>query len=354
MQATKDHLINPQTTADKELLKGALGALEQATGATAHILEWQPKLARGEEVDAVLEVKKGTDKARYIAEIKRALPMWAIGHTVAQLRRHNQPAMLVTRYVTPTVAEHLKALDVAFLDMVGNTYINAPGFFVYVTGRKPPPIEEKARPVKAFRPTGLQVVFALLCRPELVNAPYRDIAKAANVALGTVGWVMYDLRGLNYIVERGKRERKFLNKRKLLDAWVTAYAQQLRPKLYIGRFRARVADWWKDVNWKEFNAFLGGEPAAAKLTGYLKPETAMIYAAHDIHELLIKYHLKKDPQGDVEILKAFWHFKYLWNYPDLTPPLLIYADLLATADERNIETGKLIYDQYLARLVGEV
>ena len=353
MQATKDHLTNPKAAADKELLKGALDAFEKTTGTAVKVLQWEPKFARKRMGDAVLEVKKRTDKARYIAEIKRTLPMWAIGHTVAQLRRHNQPAMLVTRYVTPPVAERLKALDVAFLDMAGNAYINTPKLFVYVTGRKPPPTEEKARPVKAFRPTGLQVVFALLCQPELVNAPYRNIAKAANVALGTVGWVMYDLKGLNYLVERGKRGRKLLNIQKLLDAWVTAYAQQLRPKLYIGRFRAHEADWWKDVNWKEFNAFLGGEPAAAKLTGYLKPETTMIYAAHDIHEFLIKYRLKKDPQGDVEILKAFWHFEYPWTYRDLTPPLLVYADLLATAQERNIETGKLIYEKYLARLVRE-
>lgn len=62
--------------------------------------------------------------------------------------------------------------------------------------------------------------------------------------------------------------------------------------------------------------------------------------------------LRKDATGDVDIIKAFWHFDYSWDYRELTPPLLVYADLLATANDRNIETGKIIYEQHLARLVG--
>ena len=33
------------------------------------------------------------------------------------------------------------------------------------------------------------------------------------------------------------------------------------------------------------------------------------------------------------------------KYEDLVHPILIYADLLATGNERNIETAKMIYDK---------
>ena len=89
---------------------------------------------------------------------------------------------------------------------------------------------------RAFRPAGLKVVFALICQPELVKAPYRDIVKLTNVAQGTVGWVMYDLRQQNYLVDRGKHGRKLINVAKLLDAWIDNYARELRPKLYIGKY----------------------------------------------------------------------------------------------------------------------
>lgn len=349
-RATEKNTIRAKALPERELLKGALGALEQATGTTAHIVEWEQELGE-RRADALLELIKDRHKVLYIAEVKPTLPAAALGHVVAQLQRFTKPGMLITRYITPPMAERLKQLNVAFIDTAGNAYINTPQLFVYVTGRKAPEKEDNAHRVKAFRPTGLQVIFALLCLPELIKAPYRDIAKAADVALGTVGWVMYDLKRLNYLVERGKLERKLVNTRALLDAWVTAYAQQLRPKLYVGRYRAPQLDRWRNVDWKKFNTFLGGEPAAARLTQYLKPEKITIYAQGDVNDFLIKHRLKKDPDGNIEVLKTFWRFDYPWNYPQLTPPLLVYADLMATADERNIETGKLIYEKHLARLV---
>ncbi len=93
--------------------------------------------------------------------------------------------------------------------------------------------------------------------------------------------------------------------------------------------------------------------AAAKLTNYLKPEQITIYAQKMLGEFLLTNKLKKDPNGDVEILEAFWQTEYDWPYPELTPPLLIYADLLATGDARNIETARMIYEQQLTGLIRE-
>ena len=33
--------------------------------------------------------------------------------------------------------------------------------------------------------------------------------------------------------------------------------------------------------------------------------------------------------------------------PDLVPPILVYADLVATLDPRNLEAAKLIREQYI-------
>ncbi len=35
----------------------------------------------------------------------------------------------------------------------------------------------------------------------------------------------------------------------------------------------------------------------------------------------------------------------------VVPPVLIYADLLRMADDRNLETAEILYDQCIARLV---
>ncbi|MBW1728433.1 MAG: hypothetical protein JRJ62_12840, partial [Deltaproteobacteria bacterium] len=35
------------------------------------------------------------------------------------------------------------------------------------------------------------------------------------------------------------------------------------------------------------------------------------------------------------------------------PPILVYADLLATGDHRNIEAAEIIYEKYIGRFIRE-
>jgi hypothetical protein len=66
----------------------------------------------------------------------------------------------------------------------------------------------------------------------------------------------------------------------------------------------------------------------------------------------VQHRLRRDPIGDVEFLRRFWKFDQ-WDEKKLqtAPPLLVYADLVSTADDRNLETAEIIYEQYIARLV---
>ena len=57
--------------------------------------------------------------------------------------------------------------------------------------------------------------------------------------------------------------------------------------------------------------------------------------------------LRADAQGDIEILDAFWNLPPTTDYPDVVPPILAYADLIATLDPRNIEVAKLIREKYI-------
>ena len=87
--------------------------------------------------------------------------------------------------------------------------------------------------------------------------------------------------------------------------------------------------------------------------GYLKPQTQTIYTEGAAKDLQLAFGLKRDAHGQIEILQTFWSFADETPSRHLVPELLVYADLLASADERNLETAQIIYDQSLARLVGE-
>lgn len=337
-----------------ELLHNALEAFQTITGLKIAIEAEEFTNNAGHHADAQVRLTAPGVDQRFVVEVKARLTPTNLGMAVHQLQRFQQKGLIVADYVNPKMAERLKAMDMAFLDLAGNAYLNEPPLLIYIKGNKPVEMPHRKLPTRAFQPTGLKVLFALLCRPDLVNAPYRDIAKAADVALGTVGWVITDLKELGFLVEMGKRGRRLANKAKLIERWVTVYPEQLRPKLVIGRYQAADHNWWKQAPLHDYpETYWGGEVAAARLTQYLKPELVTVYTRGKPGTLLLANKLKQDPEGDVEILEAFWKIEYDWARGDLVPPLLIYADLLATGDTRNIETAKIIYERELAGLIRE-
>jgi hypothetical protein len=156
------------------------------------------------------------------------------------------------------------------------------------------------------------------------------------------------------MVGKGRgRKIRLINKERLLERWIAAYTEQLRPKLTLGRYRG-AAGWWKEAVLDPDRALWGGEVAALKLTGHLNPQETTIYAGKEnLAALLIQHKLKKDPTGDVELLHRFWRQDAVLPNRDMVHPLLVYADLMATGNQRNIETARMIYDQHIIQLVRE-
>jgi hypothetical protein len=337
--------IRPVKDWENIILQEALEAFEAVTGFPVTVVKEEVRLPH-ERADAIVELPGGR---RLVIEMKQTLTPATLGQGVAQLARFKRPGALVARYITPPMAERLKALDVPFMDTAGNAYIRFPNFLIYVTGRKPKAPAPQERRVRALRPTGLKVIFALLCRPDMIGAPYRDIARAAGVALGTVGWVLNDLKKLGYLHETKAHGRVLEERQRLIDAWVEAYTRELLPKLKPRHFKVANANWWKTEDLAAFDMWLGGEPAAAVLTKHLRPEIVTVYGDTRFAALARKIQPIKDENGNLELLQKFWRFdapRYDKRFP-LTPPLLIYADLVATADARNIETAQMVREQFL-------
>jgi hypothetical protein len=72
-----------------------------------------------------------------------------------------------------------------------------------------------------------------------------------------------------------------------------------------------------------------------------------------VNKFVLNNKLRKDPQGDVEIFKAFWSEATQEECGELAPSLVVYADLIATADPRNIEVARKLYEQKINELVRE-
>lgn len=300
-----------------------------------------------ERGDARLRLRFDRQEIAYVAEVKRGLRPPILGPILHHLGGRDD-VLLVADYVNPPVAETLRQHGIQFIDTAGNAYLARPPLFIFVKGQRPkePLATDREPKGRAFQPTGLQVLFALLCDPRLVDRPYREIAARANVAHGTVGWVMPELPRLGYVAEIGGG-RRLTNGERLLARWVEAYAHVLRPKLLLGRYRAERAELPPEFEATRYGLWLGGEPAAARMTGHLRPGTLTFYGVQPEARLLVDLRLRQDPDGNVDFRRRFWNFG---DGEGIVPPLLVYADLLAIGEARCLEAAKQIHERYLARL----
>jgi hypothetical protein len=302
--------------------------------------------------DGIVRLTLGGKKREFKAEVKLRVNRATIA-LLKQKMVHAGEGLLVTDYVNPELAEMIRNQGIFFIDAAGNAFIDTTPLYIFIKGEKPNEVV-KTKPVKRlFKPGGLKLIFALLNNPGMEKATYRDMAKTANVALGTVDFVITELKELGFLIDMAKKNRQLLKTEQLLRRWVEVYPENLKPRLVQEKFRTNVRHWWKDIKPKDFGLYWGGEIAAAELTGYLKPERCTVYTDQLPGKLIYKFKFQKDPNGNIEVLTPFWTFRWELAEKGFVPPLLIYADLMATGDARTIESAVKIYDKYLARLIRE-
>lgn len=346
--------VPPHTTREQEILEYAVEAFTGETGLHINVLPLQPQTQDPDGTaypDAILEI----DGHEYTAEIKPWAQHATLGAVVDRVKRY-QAGILVADYVNPTMADRLREQNVFFIDTAGNAFIRAPDRHILIKGnRKPKALAQHAKPHKrrAFTAAGLKVTYVLLCNPGLVNEPYRSIAKAAGVALGTIGKVIEDLIQTGFLTENPNGKRRLIRQENLLQTWVERYPAALRHKLHLGYFQAPRAHWWADFPIQHFGGLWGGEVAGAYYTEYLKPAVATVYLPKaELHKFIAEARLRKlnaptYETGMVEALTPFWAFDPTTD--EYVHPILAYADLIATEDPRNADVARNLYDDRIAR-----
>ena len=324
---------------EREILVEAINSLIRYTQIQAIVKDG--RLRR----DAILEIAS----EEFAIEIKPEITKGNKGIVLAQLkevsRENNLPIILITKYIPGEIAKEYVAEGVCYLDVAGNCNIRQKKLMLLIEGKK---IERMAKinQPRAFQEAGIKLVFQFLVDPEKTQLPYRELAGMANISLGSVGTIMQELIDLNFILKT-KHTKKLKNTKDLLNRWITAYHDVLRPRLLKKEMRFVKPDSynkWKDINLNLISGhvYWGGEPGANLLTGYLHPGTFTIYTDQNWH-IFKDIDLVPDENGKVQVLDIFWN-------PDAilgVPPLLIYADLMSSGSDRNIETAIMIFNNEL-------
>jgi hypothetical protein len=232
----------------------------------------------------------------------------------------------------------------------GNASVHIADIHIAVDGLQGQKAPEK---VKTFRASSLKLIWYLLQKQESLNKSYREIAAGSGVSLDTISKTLRALEKQNFYIAVKKGDYKLVNKKSLLEKWLINFEDTLKPKLNITRCRfadKKMSDNWKNILLDSNRILWGGEPAAAKLTNYLVPEMFTIYTDLTEKELLKHYRLIPDKTGNIEVYQLFFNSRE-FDCTDIVPPLLIYADLQSSGEERNMETAERIYEEYLADII---
>ncbi len=113
-----------------------------------------------------------------------------------------------------------------------------PEYLARVEGRRRLPRDLRRATLRA---PSYQVLFALLARPGLTNASVRMLAESAGVGRTTAAEMVQRLESEEYL-SRTTSGRQLLERGRLLERWLTGYADVLRPSLTFGRFRIAEDD----------------------------------------------------------------------------------------------------------------
>jgi len=325
------------------IIQNALGELIRQTGINAF---W--KIGTKGEPDGRLEFRYNNEKHPAFIEVKREVRAHQLP-ALEEMNKQRHPLMVIAEYIFPEIKKELRNRGIAYLETNGNIFFNDGNLFLWVDGLKTKRLQ-KIKAGRAFTKTGLKLIFDFLLQPELVNLTYREITEKTTIGFGNINFIITDLKEQGFMVPLDKNNYTLHNKKELLDKWMTAFQEKLKPHLFIGAYRfLRQED---QLNWQALPLNLdktcwGGEPAGEILTRYLKPQEFTLYTQEKIKDLITHYRLIPDPGGDIKVYQQFWTDNNPTAHTKTAPPLLVYADLMNTGDRRCTETAQKIYDAYL-------
>lgn len=329
-----------------DIIQEAVDQLNRHTGITA---EWEhmPGTQPGQVANAPMTIKAGDKKVPVYVQVRRTPQPYQVDGFIRHAQQH-YPTLVVAQEIYPAMKELLRENKIGYLDGAGNIYLQTHNHLIWIEGQK---LEKPKVPAtnRAFTRAGLQTVFYLLQHPEAVNDPYRQLADRTGTALGNIRHIFDGLEVAGYMLPLDKKKMQLIKKTELRERWIQGYRETLKTALHLGNFRLKDPGQFYHTHRlidKVKGAVLGGEPAAEILTNHLQPAVFTVYTPLTANATMREWKLIPDPTGNVRLYRKFWNNPE-WDDQHIAPPLLVYADLMVTADPRNLETAGLIHHKYL-------
>ncbi|HYV84345.1 MAG TPA: type IV toxin-antitoxin system AbiEi family antitoxin [Patescibacteria group bacterium] len=285
-------------------------------------------------------------------EVKRThLTRGTVDGVLAQAARRGQrPWILFAPHVGRPLGQYLNEQRVNYVDVAGNCRLQIDRRHMALIEGRPP--ERAAGQGRGIGAPGFRILFALLVKPGLLDAPVRQVAEAAGVATATAANRLTQLRK-DGLVDQRPNVRVLTAPRRMLDLWLKGYETLVRPKLLIGRFRTEEQNpratehlvekaLRRDTKW----AF-GAGAAAHRMTGYYRGPETVVHVQHANIDVAKRLHALRAEDGPLTLIQAPGPVAFESVVPHTVAPLLVYTELILAGDKRAREAATEIERKYL-------
>ena len=340
---------------DDDLLDNCLASIRALSPVLT--VRYSPARPRGRtgEPDGDLTVALGRPhgRLRYSVHTSRAHLSYAlVDGLLSHLQGRPQPQLLFALYIAAPMGQYLADHHLSYADTVGNLHLVSPdgrGLIGHVEGKS-------LQHTPSVRGLGLpahQVNFALLAKPALLKAPIREIAEAAGASKSSVANQLGRLSTQGFLVKT-REGAKLVRPRELLDRWLSAYVDVVRPRWLVGRFHPQA-----DVEALERSLpgalagqtwALGGGSAAWRMTHFYRGEETVLHVVSAPQDLAKRLKALPSESGRLSILKVAMPLAFEGGEPNLAHPLLVYSEMLASLDPRMRDAAAGVRERYLSEL----
>lgn len=304
---------------------------------------WVPS---GPAVD--LRSKSSTHRLE-VEDMPSHLGYTAVDAIIAHRRGVGRPWILFAPYVSRVMGQYLGERGVLFVDAAGNCRVVLDQERVALIEGRPKP--KASRGGRGLGVSGYQVIFALLADSDLLSQTVRSIAHAAGVSKTAVaeGLARLQADGDLAITQGG---RQLIDPERLLRRWVGGYAELVRPRLLLGTWR--TLDTPTDLE-RRLEATLdpamawalSGSAASFRLVGHYRGEKTVLVVPDGAEVLRVQLGALADPRGPLIVMRSPGPLSLKGPLPHTAHPLLVYAELLASRDERDQEAAEMLRTKLL-------
>ncbi|MCP5067923.1 MAG: hypothetical protein GY946_15285 [bacterium] len=270
---------------------------------------------------------------------------------LSQLGPHAHDWILFAPHIGRPLGEQLREAGLNYLDASGNCYLAlGTAYAATVEGRR----RAKTEGSKGVRAAGAKVLFALLAKPDLLSSSLRATGQAADASHQAALDAVSRLHAAGEILREGRR-REWLpgGRQSAFTRWLAEYDTTLRPWMSKGRYRTAdqtpgATEALLERQLAAGTCWLGGLAAGYRLARHYRGSQTVVHVRGSARALAHEVRALEDPGGNLTLLRMPCELATKGAAEGTAHPLLVYAEMLQTRDERALEAAALVRQRFLS------